>query len=307
MQQAASKAGFFKKILVCVGEGGLSDHAVRAGAELAERFGAELDLLHVQSEPRLLGSLFSTTHMASWSAERTAKTREQLRAHLEWALSGVAVKGTPVAERLRVLSGSPSRVVLDEAKRTGADLILIGDSGKKKQLDFGGTARALLSHAPCPVWVQTQRPAQIRRIVAPLDLSPHSLRVLAYIVDFARAVDAKVTALHCFSATEFLPYGAPEVPLPPPVFTLEELRNEFISHFEQEMAKFDWKGVEHDTRFVDDDAARGILSVQYEYGLIGLGTHGHTGLAAALLGSVAYGVLRNAHTPVLAVRMDDKR
>ena len=35
--------------------------------------------------------------------------------------------------------------------------------------------------------------------------------------------------------------------------------------------------------------------------LIVMSTHGHTGLAAALLGSVAYDILRRTHTPALAV------
>jgi nucleotide-binding universal stress UspA family protein len=57
-------------------------------------------------------------------------------------------------------------------------------------------------------------------------------------------------------------------------------------------------------RQVEDDPAAGILRVAGEQGcdLIVLGTHGRTGLARLLLGSVAEKTLRHAACPVLTVR-----
>jgi len=43
------------------------------------------------------------------------------------------------------------------------------------------------------------------------------------------------------------------------------------------------------------------------FDLIVLGTHGHTGLAHVLLGSVAERVVRKAHCPVLTVRHPDRK
>jgi nucleotide-binding universal stress UspA family protein len=304
MDKTPSLQGFtFKRILVCVADDGLSDDAVRAAAELAGQLDSELELLHVQREPFLVSPRFPLAHLESWRSVRVATTRERLREHLSTALAGVIVRNTPMAERLRVLSGSPARVVLDQVVRTGADLIVIGDSGKRTQLDFGGTARAVLSHATVPVWVQVQRPRPIRRILAPIDLSPSSFELLRHAAELARLLSAKVTALHCFSATEFLLYGALDVPMQPPGFSLEQLRNDAIAHFDREIQRTEWGGVEHDRRFIDDDPVRAILAMQNEFDLIVLGTDGHAGLTAALLGGVAYGVLREARTPVLAMRL----
>jgi nucleotide-binding universal stress UspA family protein len=53
-----------------------------------------------------------------------------------------------------------------------------------------------------------------------------------------------------------------------------------------------------------DSAVRGVVDLARELGAeaIVLGTHGRTGLARALLGSVAEGVIRSAACPVLAVK-----
>jgi nucleotide-binding universal stress UspA family protein len=60
--------------------------------------------------------------------------------------------------------------------------------------------------------------------------------------------------------------------------------------------------VAHETVFGEDDPARRILAMQDRFDLIVLGTHGHSALLAAVLGSVAWRVLRMAHTGVLLVR-----
>jgi nucleotide-binding universal stress UspA family protein len=140
-----------------------------------------------------------------------------------------------------------------------------------------------------------------------VDLSSYSLGVLRYAADLARALGAKLTALHCFSATDFLLYGALDVPMQPPGFTLDQLRGEAIAQFDREIRGLNWQGLEHDQLFIDDDPVRGVLATQNDYDLIVLGTHGHAGITAALLGGVAYGVLREAHTPVLALRMKPER
>ena len=63
---------------------------------------------------------------------------------------------------------------------------------------------------------------------------------------------------------------------------------------------FDWRGVPWDARFHDGAPADVVLELQEQFDLIALSTHGHTGLAAALLGSVAYDILRRVRVPALA-------
>jgi nucleotide-binding universal stress UspA family protein len=65
------------------------------------------------------------------------------------------------------------------------------------------------------------------------------------------------------------------------------------------------EGVPYTVQVVDaHDAASGILAEagSEEVGLIVVGSHGRTGLARAILGSVAEKVVRGARCPVLVVR-----
>ena len=99
-----------------------------------------------------------------------------------------------------------------------------------------------------------------------------------------------------------MPYGEAYVGMP----AIEEIREMRRVHFAEKTESFAWRGVPHRTVFGEDEASRCILRRQEEYDLIVIGTHGRTGLTAALLGGVAYRVMRSAHRPVLAIRQPDR-
>jgi nucleotide-binding universal stress UspA family protein len=293
-------------ILTAVAEGSLSDHAVGISVELCRRLGARLELIHAVALPPLLGTHFDRAQLAAISAERVGQARAELLAQLERAHPGAAVAEQPIGELLHVATGPPAKVVLDRAHDLAADLLVLGDSGKAKHMDFGGVAKALLGKAPCPIWMQVTPPAPIHRILAPVDLSEHSLAALAVAVDLAEVFGAEVTALHCFSAQDYafpaMPYGDAIVGMP----ALQEIRDMRRAHFAEKLESTEWRGVPHVTVFGEDEPARGILRRQEEHDLIVIGTHGRTGLTAALLGGVAYHVMRSAHRPVLAIRQPDR-
>jgi nucleotide-binding universal stress UspA family protein len=76
--------------------------------------------------------------------------------------------------------------------------------------------------------------------------------------------------------------------------------------FEAKLAEIGWQGEGHDRRWLEGPPEEVILD-QKDSDLIVLGTHGRTGLAAALFGNVAYGVLKRSSVPVLAVRLPKHR
>lgn len=304
MQQVLD--GGFARILACVAEGTTSDNAVRAACSLAERFGAELDLLHAVAPITTVGVHLGGVTTESLSERRAEGARASLRAHLAHRHAGLTLRGTPLAERLEVAVGSPARVVLEHVSRRANDLLVLGDSGRRKQLDLGGLARAMFARAPCPVWLQVEPPRKLERILVPVDLSESSKTVLARGIALAKRVGARVHAFECFVNPE-LYYGAGmDVPAGPLPYTLDNLRNVEREAFAKFVDEFPWDGVEHSAEFVEDDPARAILAAQDGFDLIVMGTHGRSALAAALLGSVTYQVLRVAHTPVLTVRADER-
>jgi nucleotide-binding universal stress UspA family protein len=62
----------------------------------------------------------------------------------------------------QVLEGPPKRLILEEAERWGADLIVLGTHGHGPAGRFllGSVAHAVVLHAPCSVEVVRARPEQ---------------------------------------------------------------------------------------------------------------------------------------------------
>lgn len=299
-QAPRSKDRVPARALVAMAENGLSDPAAVFAARIAQRCNATIDLLHVLPMPTLLGMSWSDRDAQAMAADRRTRVASSLRAHLDEVRSP-DVDAAGLIERVRTAVGQPAKTVLDEARRTQSDLIVLGTSGRRRELDFGGVARAVLSHAECPVLLVPRSARPVRKLLVPLDLSPASLRGLELARDWARMLGAKLLAIHCFSAPELVAYGVPEAPLAPMDFDLEGLRESTKLRFDRELRGFDWRGVPWDARLVDEAPEEAILEMQDDHDLIVLSTHGHTGLAATLLGSVAYHVLRRTHTPTLAL------
>ena len=119
--------------------------------------------------------------------------------------------------------------------------------------------------------------------------------------DLARRFDAQLTAVQAFLPPTL---GAvfPSSDAVGPGYVVEHLLRAERDQFEAAMSAFDWNDVPHRTRFEQGEPAEVVLELQKEHDLIVLGTHGRTGLSAALLGSVAQAVLRSTTKPVLALR-----
>lgn len=288
------------QFLVCVAEGAASDHALRAAVALADRTGARVELLHVV-EPILAPSgRFAALSGGDISRANADAVAARLRAHLALEHATLKLEGQNVADRLEVVIGAPTRVVLERAKNY--DIVFLGESGRRKQLDFGGLARTLFAHCETPLWMQVDAPRKLERFLVPVDLSPKSLELLQRAIALARKVGAHVTALHCFVPPEIFANADAAAAIPSPTYTIDSLRESAKREFEAAMAAFDWRGTPHETTFAQDDPARRILAVQDNYDLILLGTHGHSALLASVLGSVAWRVLRMSHSGTLLIR-----
>jgi len=159
----------------------------------------------------------------------------------------------------------------------------------------------VLARAPGCVWVQREEPTDVRTILCGVDLSPTSLHALEIARDLARAFHARVDVLSAFPPPEMAWIGVDEAALPP-LWDVEALRRAAQKDLDKAVADFDWRDVEHAVEFVEGEPAHALLERHTRNDLVVLGTHGRSRLAAFLLGSVAYAVLREASRPVLVVR-----
>ena len=153
---------------------------------------------------------------------------------------------------------------------------------------------------------------ELKRILVATDFSPGSWAALERARQLADCFGASIDVIHAYFSP---PYIAPEVMVGYGAAaanqTLSELvRKEAEHSLEEFVAQAARKGIEiANARAVYGEAAASILQIAEEddFDLIALGTHGRTGLAHVLLGSVAEKVLRRADRPILTVREPSAR
>ncbi|HEX7241959.1 MAG TPA: universal stress protein [Longimicrobiaceae bacterium] len=271
------------------------DSVLPAAIRLAARTGASLHVVHAFE--------VAGYALARWSGEGGAGGdtlrlyQDGLQARLESQVRALAPACRVFCEAVH---GPADRVLARAAERVGADLLIVGATrrGALARAILGTTAQRVLHRAGCPVLVvRPPLTGPVRRVLLATDLSELGEAVHEAGLDVVQAAfgaDApELRALHV---------GWDDLTLPP------ELRG---GHGPGEAARgldafLDGRlprgrPVEPRVRF--GDPAREIVSeaAAWDADLIVVGTHGRTGAARILLGSVAEGALRSALCSVLVI------
>jgi len=126
----------------------------------------------------------------------------------------------------------------------------------------------------------------IKTILVPIDFSDPSGRALAFAVDLAEQLAARVEVFSAYDGNDA---------------ELAAATTRSVDFF---VDAYRDRNVDFAKRIGPGDAREAILSLAPEVGadLIVIGTNGRKGIAHALLGSVAESVLRAAEVPVVTVR-----
>lgn len=141
---------------------------------------------------------------------------------------------------------------------------------------------------------------RIREILYPTDFSENAAAAWPYVLHMAEQLGARVLVLHVAPG----PYPAPETFL-----AVEQWREIFAAHRREADAQLGALASTASGVKVEILVGRGVpfleivrVAAERKADLIIMGTHGRTGLAHALMGSVAEKVVRMAACPVLTVR-----
>jgi nucleotide-binding universal stress UspA family protein len=138
----------------------------------------------------------------------------------------------------------------------------------------------------------------VKRILAPTDLSELSRAGVRYALDLGRATGAEVTVYHAADISDLANYKASSVE------QLVANHRKALSRFLGENFSDLLPLVEVREKVEIGAAAKKIVTEAKSAGadLIVLSTNGWTGLSHVLLGSVTEKVVRLAHCPVLSIR-----
>src|SRR3990170_1317045 len=139
---------------------------------------------------------------------------------------------------------------------------------------------------------------KIEKILAPTDLSELSCLGLSYALELARGWGASVTVYLVADAAELANYKARSLD------GLIERHQQSLSQFLNEHFANLLASVEVASKVELGTPASNIVAEAEKsgYDLIVMSTHGRTGVAHMLMGSVTEQVLRNATCPVFSVR-----
>lgn len=146
---------------------------------------------------------------------------------------------------------------------------------------------------------------ELKRILVPTDFSEHSMNALKYGCALAEKFDSDLHLLHVLQDLVAM-VPEPGLAFPPPGDYMQELQASAKAALDK-LPDESWphggtvlREVRNGPPFVE------IIryAKEQEVDLIVVGTHGRSGLAHMLLGSVAEKIIRKSPCPVLAVRPD---
>jgi universal stress protein A len=144
----------------------------------------------------------------------------------------------------------------------------------------------------------------IKHILVPVDFSKDSLRALAYASNFAKLFDSDLAILHVIEPIYYATGADMYVTSPNVTLLLDEQRRISARQLARLEADLKKKGRRVRTVLKAGSPAQVIIATakRARAELIIMATHGRTGLAHMLMGSVAEKVVRGARCPVLTVR-----
>lgn len=273
-----------------------SDVALGVAVALARVTHARIDLVHVVHRPPLY------ERMVLSEQKLVADLQQKATAHLQQLATAPAFAGVEIAVHTRI--GAPFAELLAVAHEQRHDLIVVGarQRGSLTDLLLGNTAERVLRKAETPILLAKAPFADPPRcILAPTDFSEAAQPALQEAIALARRWQAKLVLLHVIEPIVQAYAWASDL-AGGEIYVIEP--EELQPEWDVLLKSIDLSGVSWEQRTIKGDVATTVAAAAHELqaDLVVVGTHGRTGLAHALLGSVAEGVLRAVDRSVLAVR-----
>ena len=274
--------------------------ALRSAAVLAQKCGAELRLVHVVESQHAYQRL-SHPLTSPYPIEEIA---QKAGATLETLIANAALK--PLHVEYEVRRGKPFVELIIARRAWLADLIVVGGVHEGEPHLLGSTSERVVRKALVPVMVTKKHLSPgAKTFLVPIDFSACAKRAAEEALVLAEMFSARVIFLHIVDLYPVNAYGYadnPELAAPIPAPSPGEIESEWQAFlFDLSLGNVAWEKRTEEGRAGLEIARQ---AEQIHADLIVMGTHGRTGLAYMLLGSVAEKVVRTVSCPVLTIRPD---
>jgi nucleotide-binding universal stress UspA family protein len=277
-----------KKILVPTDFSKPAQIAVEVARDIAKKSGAELILLHVIEEAT--GGSFNVEGQMNLEGDMEEKLFtlaliKKAKKQMEALLNSSVVAGVKVKSELRM--GTPfhgMRTIITDKK---VDLVVMGTAGQTKveEMIIGTNTEKVVRHAKCPVLTVQKKPVrtEFKNIVYATALSKDE-------EPFA-AVVKQMQGLYEDSVVHLVRINTPG----------NFQRDVIVKKYMQDFAKKQMLKKYTINIFNDLSEEEGIIyfADSINADLVAMATHGRTGFAHVLAGSIAEDVVSHSKRPVL--------
>jgi nucleotide-binding universal stress UspA family protein len=273
-----------KKILVPTDFSEQAENALKVAAQLANKYGSEIYLLHMLELPLQQVDMMNTPSPLP-EAMFFMKLAHQKFEHL---MAKDYLKDLVVHDIVKSYPSFSS--IIDTCHELNVDLIIMGSHGASglKEMFIGSNAEKVIRTSDLPVLVIKNNHAEftIDRFVFASDFHKDNRETYKQATAFAKAFGAKMYLVMVNTANNFTP-------------TLEA--NERIQDFIKDS---DFK--DYTTHIYNDETVEtGILnfSKEIDADLIGISTHGRQGIAHFFNGSISEDLVNHSKRPVITFKI----
>jgi nucleotide-binding universal stress UspA family protein len=234
-------------------------------------------------------------HFVHVRASRAPGTIDEAFTALEAAVSAQTFpESTRVAWKV-LEGGALEDRLLEYASEHETDLILMGHQIAHSRRRALG--RRLAMHAPCSVWIVPEgSPISLRRILVPVDFSPHSAEALRIAIALARAAGLnRISVLHVRFNEASVTFDDYE----------DIVQGEEHVAMDKFLARIDLSGIQVECLF--EEAAHVSTAIdrvadRNRSDLVVMSTRGRSPSASVLLGSQTENVLIETERPLLVLK-----
>ena len=302
----------FKRILVPLDGSKTAESALPYARTLAERLGADIELLEVIDVGEISGNASAAT--AALLNDARARSRpDQYLAETAKTFPGTSA-------RWRVEQGSAASVIIDLAAENKETLIIMashGRSGMQRWL-LGSVTEKVLRGTSNPLLLVraseqiSDGQAGFKSIVVPLDGSEAAELALKKALELARPMKAEIVLSRAYELPATAYYRADDYPasaaafIPTRAELVEGMSREARDYLDDKVREIG-DGVEVRAEILEGPAAERIIDLAESMtgSLVAICTRGHSGFRRWMLGSVTEKIVHYSHRPVLVVRADE--
>ncbi len=273
---------------------------------LAKGVGAEVTLLHVVHVPEEVqeGERYQIVQPLLQQVDTQAQDYLG-RVAQQLADAGLAVKS-------QVITGDTAAAIVGYAQQKGMDLVALATHGRSglQRWFHGSVAEKVLHTTQMPLLLirpteeQTPSAPELTQIVIPLDGSPAAEAALPLAEELAASCKVPLILLQVVE-TVVLSFADPAgMGLSSYPQVLEGLQEAADIYVQRLAATVSSKGFSVHTETPMGTPAEKIVEYVHDHrgSLVVMTSHGRTGLAGLVLGSVARRVVQHGNTPTLVVR-----